>query len=172
VTIEFLPIYEDSLGILREKRKGMKTNFRLAHADLYVSSMEASLEFYVKHLGLFVLEDSIIEGVLPRYVSRGNFDAMRLVLLGTSTMSSGVELMEFLGESRDTAFNKVSTHQGSISFLTTNLRELTERLQTVGIEQDSEIFTVDLPHAGRSEIVFYLDPDGHPIEFIQLKKQH
>lgn len=139
----------------------------LIHADFYVSSMEKSLEFYVAHLGFSVVRDAIIEGDLPRHISNDAFDAMRLVLLSSAPGSAGVELVQFQGTPRNSGFH-VIPHQGSVSFIVENLRDLIARLRGVGIEPENEIATVTIPRVGRSEIVFVRDPDGHSIEFVQV----
>lgn len=139
----------------------------LIHADLYVSSMEKSLEFYVARLGFSVVRDTIIAGDLPRNISGGSFDSMRLVLLSSSPGSAGLELVQFQGVSRDAGF-RVIPHQGSVSFLVEDLRALVASLQGMGIQTENEIATVVIPRIGRSEIVFVRDPDGHSIELTQV----
>jgi len=139
----------------------------LSHADFYVSSMEQSLEFYVAGLGFSVVRDTVIEGDLPRHISSGAFDAMRLVLLSSAPGSAGVELVQFQGPERSPGFH-VIPHQGNVTFLVENVRDLITRLRNSGIEPEGEIAVVMIPRVGRSEIVFVRDPDGHPIEFVQL----
>lgn len=137
------------------------------HTDFYVSSMERSLGFYVTHLGFSVVEDTIVQGDLPSYVSNNSFDTLRLVLLNSAPGSACIELVQFQGEPRHPGF-RIVPHQGTASFMVENLHELLARLRRVGIEPENRIASVILPHAGRSEIAFVRDPDGHPLEFIQL----
>lgn len=141
----------------------------LIHADYYVSSMEKSLEFYVARLGFSVVRDAVIEGDLPRHVSKGAFEAMRLVLLSSSRGSAGVELVQFQGTESSPGF-RVIPHQGNVTFLVENVRDLIARLTTCGIKPENEIAEVMIPRVGRSEIVFFRDPDGHAIEFVQVSQ--
>jgi catechol 2,3-dioxygenase-like lactoylglutathione lyase family enzyme len=129
--------------------------------------MERSLEFYVNGLGLAVLEDFIVEGDLVRHVSRGASDVMRLVLLGVSKAGAGIELIEYQGVQKTLNADPIS-HRTTTSIVVDDLRALISELSSNGIEPSSEIFTVDLPNTGKSEIIFFLDPDNNPIEFSQL----
>lgn len=139
----------------------------LIHADFYVSSMEKSLEFYVARLGFSVVRDTVIEGDLPRHISRGAFDVMRLVLLSSAPGSAGVELVQFQGSERGPGFRVVPL-QGNISFLVEDVRDLIARLRNCGITPETEIAAIMIPRVGHSEIAFIRDPDGHAIEFVQI----
>ena len=48
------------------------------HADLFVSSMDMSLDFYCEKLGFKLIDDTIVSGPLIQYLSAGMYDAARL----------------------------------------------------------------------------------------------
>lgn len=140
----------------------------LFHSDLFVSSMERSLRFYSARLGFRVVEDSTVRGDLVRYVSRGRYDAMRLVLLKVSRVGAMIELLEFERPSEEPYDFEIAPYHGCITVLVEDLDGKIRELREQGVEPSSEIYEVGLPNVGASRVVFYADPDGHAIEFLQL----
>ncbi len=143
----------------------------LLHVDLAVASMERALHFYRDGLGINLLEDTIVEGDVPMFLSSGRFSRMRLVILQPSRIGGGVELIEFESDVTHESAKAEETRGGlqSISFLVDDIPSTVSRLATFGIQPLSEIMEVDLPALGKSNIVYFEDPDGHQIELVALQ---
>lgn len=153
----------------------------LLHVDLVVESIEASLRFYVDGLGFTVVEDALIRGEIPRFLSDGRYDSARMVMLQSARFGAMVELLQFPveecgdigrpthrgnGRSRATAFGPGLS---SISFLVDNMNDLTTRLASGGITPLTKPLPVDLPRLGSSLVLFVEDPDGNRIELVEAK---
>jgi catechol 2,3-dioxygenase-like lactoylglutathione lyase family enzyme len=141
----------------------------ILHADLYVRSMELALEFYCGKLGFTVIDDSTVQGLLSRHVSDNQCDELRLVLLRVSPVGAMIELVE-LKFRPEVAPNTVLERTGWISILVPNLDAHIRRMREVGLEPTSPVFKVELPRGGVSQIVFFQDPDGNNLEFLQVMK--
>lgn len=139
----------------------------LLHVDFFVSSIENSLKFYVDKLGMEVIEDTIVEGELVKFVSNGRFNTYRLVLLKISSQGAMIELMQYLDESGD-VHPEIIPHRGSTTILVKSIDKIVEKLKLKGILPSSDIFFVSSEKLGKSKIIFYKDPDGHIIEFLQV----
>jgi catechol 2,3-dioxygenase-like lactoylglutathione lyase family enzyme len=142
----------------------------LLNAALFVSSIERSLTFYRDLLGFSIFEESTVEGDVVRFLSNGHYSAMRLVLLKLApiALSTKLELLQFDECSRLTeAPDRPHPHAGSLAFCVPNLDEHIRRLRERGIEPCSDTFAIALPRLGRNSIVYYRDPDGHLIEFLE-----
>ncbi len=141
----------------------------ILHTDIFVSSMERSLEFYVGKLGWSVQDDAVIRGSLARFLSNGHYDAIRLVLLKPAPIGTMVELQEF---QRDSALGErhfqPAPHQGSIAVVVQDLMALVSRLGAKGVEPASGVFKVAMPKVGNTAVVFYRDPDGNMLEFMEV----
>ncbi len=139
----------------------------LLHVDMFVNSMEKSIEFYVNKLGLELVEDTIISGNLVKFVSDSVYKSYRLILLKTAYTGSMIELMEY----KDKNILKSAVNiQGPTRFtiLVNSLDRKIKMLSEKGVEPISEIFTVKTPKFGNSKIIFYEDPDKNIIELLQI----
>jgi catechol 2,3-dioxygenase-like lactoylglutathione lyase family enzyme len=147
------------------------TECMVLHADLFVSSMSAALEFYCEKLGFSVVDDAILRGPIVVNLSRGAFDEVRLVLLQVSRSGALIELQEFQSASGRKGHTLDLVPQRSlVTFLVANLAAHVERTQRGGLQPSSEIFVVDLPKRGRCKVIFYDDPDGNRLEFIEAMR--
>lgn len=145
-------------------------DYMILHVDLFVRSMEKALEFYCNKLGFSVFEDCLLEGPLVRRVSNGLYDALRLVLIRSSSVGAMIELQEFQAGSALT--DDALAHplrKGWVSILVPDLRALVETLRIHGLNPDSEVFVVKLTRSRPCEAVFYQDPDGNDVEFLQIQ---
>ncbi|MCX8129440.1 MAG: VOC family protein [Clostridia bacterium] len=138
----------------------------LLHVDIFVDSMEKMLKFYVDLLGMQVIDDAVLKGDLVRFVSKNKYDAYRVVLLQVSKMGSMVELIEYLGDSSCSL--KKAKEPVTITILVSSIELKIKQLQNYGIYPVSDVFQVELPRVGKSRIVFYEDPEGNMIEFLQM----
>ena len=140
------------------------------HADLFVRSMDVALNFYCK-FGFSVVEDAIIRGPIIRSLSRGMYDEARVVLLRVSSIGAMIELQEFQRDSALTSHSlDLQPGTGLVSILVSNLESHMNRAKNVGLYPESDVFTVDLPHQGNCHVVFYKDPDGNRLEFLQVQQ--
>lgn len=142
----------------------------ILHADFLVDSMSRSLDFYVRGLGFTLADDAVLRGKLPRFLSHEHYDAMRLVLLKPSAIGPMVELVEFQKDSalRGAPFEP-PPHHGSLAMVVKDLDAHIAALRKKDIAPASEIYDVPMPKAN-SRVIFYRDPDGHLLEFMEILK--
>lgn len=140
------------------------------HADLFVSAMNDALDFYCTKLGFALVDDSIIRGPIVISLSRGTFAEARLVLLRISRSGALLELQQFQAASALTANSDLVPERSLVTFLVADLHAQIARIKDNGLSPSSEIFVVSLPRQGSCEVVFYEDPDGNRLEFIQMRQ--
>ena|ERR1700730_17219961 len=147
-----------------------KREYMILHVDLFVRSMETALDFYCNKLGFSVFDDAVLDGPLIRRVSDGHFNALRLVLIRSSTVGAMIELQEFQPDSAltDNALAR-PLPKAWISILVPNLRSHMNTMREHDLHPDSEIFVVKLRSARTCVAIFYRDPDGNDIEFLQIQ---
>jgi len=141
----------------------------ILHADLVVTSMDSALEFYCTKLGFSIIDDTTIHGTLPGYLSDGAYNAVRLVLIRVSRVGAMIELQEFKNDSLVSVQTIVRPlNSGQISILVSDLQGHISNAKENGLYPESDLFSVVLPRQGPCNIVFYRDPDGNRIEFVQV----
>lgn len=141
----------------------------ILHVDIFVNSMDRMLEFYVAKLGMRIVDDSILTGELVRFVSNNQYDSYRVVLLKASVMGTMIELIEYLSEEKKE--KDMSESRATITLIVTSLAEEMTRLQKIGLQPLSKVFSVSFPVAGESDLVFYEDPEKNKIELLQMKEK-
>jgi catechol 2,3-dioxygenase-like lactoylglutathione lyase family enzyme len=147
-----------------------KRDYMILHVDLFVRSMEVALDFYCRKLGFSVVEDALLDGPLIRRISDGCYDALRLVLIRSSTVGAMIELQEFQPDSALTQnASAVALRKGFVSILIPDLRAHINNMREYDLEPVSEIFVVKLPQSRACEAIFYRDPDGNDLEFLQIQ---
>lgn len=139
----------------------------LLHIDLFVKSIEKSIDFYSNKLGMEILDDTIVTGDLVKFVSKGIYDKYRMVFLKVSYSGCMIELIEFI----DDELKEVDLKFGPTTFtiLTNSINIKMKALSDIGIFPISEVYDVETPKLGKSRIVFYEDPDKNVIEFLQVR---
>lgn len=148
-----------------------KRDYMILHVDLFVRSMETALDFYCNKLGFSVFEDALLNGALVRRVSDGHYDALRLVLIRSSTVGAMIELQEFQPDSALTADALgCPLRKGWISILVPDLQAHINSMREHHLHPVSETFVVKLPRTRACEAVFYKDPDGNDLEFLQIQR--
>src|SRR5262249_52481666 len=114
------------------------------------------------------IDEGHVRGPLVESLSRGEFSEARLALLRVSRSGAMIELQEFQAASALTGGpGKLVPDRSLITILVSDLAARVEELQRKGVHPSSEIFTVDLQKQGRCNVVFYEDPDGNRLEFIE-----
>jgi catechol 2,3-dioxygenase-like lactoylglutathione lyase family enzyme len=141
----------------------------LVHVDLTVADMERALAFYTGPLGLLVLEDCTLETEAARFLSAGKASKMRMVFLTSGTTTSFlVELIQLLDEKDQEASG--GRRDVIFAFLVNDLAETIRAMTADGRQPVSDVFPIHLPQLGRAQVVFYRDPDGYLIEFVEFAK--
>jgi len=132
--------------------------------------MQIALDFYCTKLGFSIFEDALLDGPLIRKISDGHYDAVRLVLIRNSTVGAMIELQEFQPDSALTENALVQPlRKGWVSILVPDLRAHINNIRQHGVHPVSKIFVVKLPKSRACEAIFYRDPDGNDLEFLQIK---
>lgn len=136
----------------------------LLHIDIFVRSIEESVKFYVQGLGYSVVDDFWVEGKLVRFVSNGMYDRYRILLLQIQYGSAMIELIQY-PSGIDT--NDLIKNKSTISIYVPSLEKHIYELAQKGIYPCSDMFYVNSPRLGTSRIVFFKDPDGNSIEYLE-----
>ena len=137
----------------------------VVHTDLVVRSVSASLAFYGKLLDIKIIDDAVVEGAVPGFLSEGRTQRMRLALLKLAPVGSMIELIEFMDLAEELGPVRFR-NRTSISVFVGELASVIARGKEQGILPESDVMLVHLPNSGKSEIVFFRDPDGYLLEFV------
>jgi len=142
----------------------------LHHVGITVKDLDASIRFYHDVLGLeFSNEPSPwfdgpelgpavgVPGAGLRQVS---------LILGDSTF----ELLEYKSPPSETAKPLLSNNIGAshVAFLVDDIREKKAELEAKGIEFYSDVNTVDEGVLAGWRWVYFEDPDGYPLELVEV----
>ncbi len=136
----------------------------LLHIDIFVKSIEESVKFYVQGLGYTVVDDFWVEGELVRFVSNNLYDRYRILLLKIQYGSAMIELVQYPS---GIGTNDLIRNKSTISIYVPSLDKKIYELAQKGIYPCSDVFYVNSPRLGTSRIVFFTDPDGNSIEFLE-----
>jgi catechol 2,3-dioxygenase-like lactoylglutathione lyase family enzyme len=140
------------------------------HVSFEVSDMERALRFYGEGFGFQLLNDRTISGRTSEIVTGLPGAELRVVHLRGHGM--GLELIHYnspIGAPR--APRLCDTGSAHLCFLVDDIDVEMERLVGLGARFLSEAMTVEGgPNAG-NRYVYFLDPDGIPIEFSQPVKK-
>lgn len=148
----------------------MALNIVLAHVDIVVSDIDKSLAFYRDVLKFSVTEDVTFGGKESLILSNGECETIRIVLVSPSRFGAGIELISFGGLLYSEELVGPQRGGGSITFLVPDLALFRKELFDRGAIPVRGPFEVILPRFGRSEIIYYRDPDGHELEFVQKQE--
>jgi catechol 2,3-dioxygenase-like lactoylglutathione lyase family enzyme len=143
-------------------------DYMVLHVDFFVRSMQRSLEFYCDRLGFSVVDETLLRGAIVHSISSGAYDEVKLLLLRASPLGAMIELLELQEDSAtDSNAPRAPLATGAVSILVPDLEAHISRAKAKGVDPVSDVFTVDLPQRGCCRLVFYEDPDGNRLEFIQ-----
>ncbi len=142
----------------------------LVHVDFTVADMERSVAFYTKSLGLRVLEDCVLESDAAFFLSAGTSRKMRMVfLISGNQRSLMVELIQFLDDGGPGASAASARRLDvTLAFLVSDLGEIARAMAAEGRRPVSDVFEIPLTQLGRAQVVFYRDPDGYLVEFVEF----
>ena len=136
------------------------------HVSFTVSDMERSLEFYRDLLGFEVLDDRTVEGNFAETVT--GLEGVRMRIIHLSGYGQGLELIQYLCASgQPQAPRTCDTGSAHLCYVGDDIQSEVSRLQERGVRFLSSVMRVEGgPNAGNS-MVYFLDPDGIPMEFTQ-----
>ncbi len=141
----------------------------LVHVDLTVADMERSVAFYTDTMGLLMLEDCTVETEAARFLSAGKASKMRMVFLTSgSTTSFMLELIQLLDENDQEASG--GRRDIILAYRVNDLQEAIRAMADDGHQPVSDVIPIELSHLGRAKVVFYRDPDGYLIEYVEFVK--
>jgi catechol 2,3-dioxygenase-like lactoylglutathione lyase family enzyme len=139
------------------------------HAAVTVGDLDRSLAFYRDALGLELRSRrDVREDYIPRIIGR-EFTMVRQAFLGVPGSDSGVELLEYVGiERRPQTYEPVDPGSGHFALIVDNIHAVDARLRAAGYRARSTapIEITGGPYRG-SFAIYFIDPDGHPVELIQ-----
>lgn len=136
------------------------------HVSFCVSDMDRSLRFYREGLGFEMMNDRIVQGPFPETLSGLPGAHLRIVHLRGH--GQGLELIQYyVPQSESPAPRFCDVGSAHLCFIVDDIDHETERLRQHGARFVSQAMTVaDGPNAG-NRAVYFLDPDGIPIELTQ-----
>jgi len=136
------------------------------HVSFTVSDMEQSLDFYRGALGFEVLNDRTVEGPFAETVT--TLKGVRMRIIHLSGYGQGLELIQYLSAAgQPEAPRTCDTGSAHLCYVVDDIEVEIARLGELGVRFLSEVMTVEGgPNAG-NRMVYFLDPDGIPMEFTQ-----
>ena len=136
------------------------------HVSFTVSDMEQSLDFYRGALGFEVLNDRTVEGSFAETVTTLKGVRMRIVHL--SGYGQGRERIQYLAAAgQPEAPRTCDTGSAHLCYVVDDIDAEIARLSALGVRFLSKVMMVEGgPNAG-NRMVYFLDPDGIPMEFTQ-----
>ena len=138
------------------------------HFGIVVRNMEKSLYFYKDVLGFKIVREMDESGIHIDKMLSLNKVKVKTIKLSVDNGITLVELLEFKSHRREIEERKFFDYGPSHLALTVNdLDGCFKELKKKGIEFNSE---PQLSPDGYAKVVFCLDPDGMPIELVEVLK--
>ena len=136
------------------------------HVSFTVSDMEQSLDFYRGALGFEVLNDRTVEGSFAETVT--TLEGVRMRIVHLSGYGQGLELIQYLAAAgQSEAPRTCDTGSAHLCYVVDDIEAEIVRLSALGVRFLSKVMMVEGgPNAG-NRMVYFLDPDGIPMEFTQ-----
>ena len=136
------------------------------HVSFTVSDMEQSLDFYRGALGFEVLNDRTVEGSFAETVT--TLEGVRMRIVHLSGYGQGLELIQYLAAAgQSEAPRTCDTGSAHLCYVVDDIEAEIARLSALGVRFLSrEMMVEGGPNAG-NQMVYFLDPDGIPMEFTQ-----
>ena len=140
------------------------------HVSFTVSDMDRSLTFYGEGLGFELLSDRTVEGKFPETVTALEGARMRIAHL--QAHGQRLELIEYLApKGQSPAPRTCDVGSAHICFIVDDIGGVMEKLRSCGARFVSEAMAVvGGPNEG-NQMVYFLDPDGIPMELTQRAKR-
>ena len=137
------------------------------HFGIVVTNMKRSLEFYKDFLGLKIereLHESgkFLDNMLK--MENVNVHTVKMSVSGGTTL---VELLEFESHPKSLSNNNAISNIGAshLAFTVDNLNDIYTKLKSVGVEFNAP---PQNSSDGYAKVTFCHDPDGTPIELVEV----
>ena len=136
------------------------------HVSFTVSDMSRSIRFYQDGLGFEVLDDRIVKGEFAETVSALEGAHMRIVHLRGH--GQGLELIQYFApDGNAPAPRTCDVGSAHLCYVVDDIDVEMEKVRSVGARFLSDAMAVEGgPNAG-NRMVYFLDPDGIPMEFTE-----
>lgn len=141
--------------------------FPVHHVGRTVSNLERSVEFYKLFGGEEVASEHFCG---PQFAKVLGFDdsdfEMRLVQIG----DVHIELLHYLVPTGEPSYSSRNCDVGAahICFIVDDINESYERFTSMGVKSYSTPETINEGDFAGAAFVYLLDPDGLPVELLQL----
>lgn len=139
------------------------------HGGISVTDLERSLAFYRDELGLTLLARRDATDDYLRAMHGLPFETVRMAFLAIPNSTTVIELLEYQGIERSKpAYIPMDPATGHVCFLVDDIHILYDRLRLSGhpARSGAPVEITAGPNRG-SWAVYFEDPDGYPVEFIQ-----
>lgn len=143
------------------------------HGGISVTDLERSLGFYRDELHLEVLAQRDATDEYLRRMHELPFTVVRMAFLRIPNSTTVIELLEYRGiELNRPTYVPMDPATGHVCFLVDDIHALFDRLHARGHRSRSAtpIEITAGPNRG-SWAVYFEDPDGYPVEFIERSRQ-
>ncbi len=142
---------------------------KIRHFGIVVKEMAASVHFYTDILGLKIFSDNIEEGIFIDTILGLHNAKVRTVKMGIIENATLLELLEFQSHSDNSDRKPLIYHQGP--------RHLAIEVESVDSAYDNlieeGIHFISPPAIspnGKAKVAFCNDPDGNPVEIVEIIK--
>ena len=136
------------------------------HVSFTVSDMERSVAFYRDGLDFEVLDDRTVQGAFPEAVSALPGAHMRIVHLGGH--GQGLELIHYYAPPGNSpAPRTCDVGSAHLCYIVDDIDAAMEKVGAHGARFLSEAKAVEGGPNEGNRMVYFLDPDGIPMEFTQ-----
>ncbi len=136
------------------------------HVSFTVSDIERSVAFYRDGLGFEVLDDRVVEGAFPEAVSALQGAHLRIVHL--SGHGQGLELIQYHAPAgKSPAPRTCDVGSAHLCYIVDDIDAEMEKVRKLGARFLSAAKTVEGGPNSGNRMVYFLDPDGIPMEFTQ-----
>jgi lactoylglutathione lyase len=139
------------------------------HGGISVSDLDRSVAFYRDELGLTLLTQRDATDDYLRAMHDLPFKTVRMAFLAIPNSTTVIELLEYQGiEVSRPTYIPMDPATGHVCFLVDDIHSVYSRLRLAGhpARSDAPVEISAGPNRG-SWAVYFEDPDGYPVEFIQ-----
>ncbi|MBN2466798.1 MAG: VOC family protein [Deltaproteobacteria bacterium] len=143
----------------------------LGHAGLVVRDMDKMVNFYQDNFGFQVVLDTMVGGKEANNIVNFHVESERIVVMQFG--ESQIELLEYRPSGRDYPddYRSNDIFGVHIALLTNNMEQDYEMLKEKGvtiISTGPQTIPKEHPIFGGTKVLYLRDPEGHPLELIQI----
>ena len=145
----------------------------LFHGGISVADLDRSLGFYRDELGLDVVAQRDATDDYLRRMHDLPFTVVRMAFLAIPNSTAVIELLEYRGvDVQKPTFIPMDPATGHVCFLVDDIHAMFDRLRASGHKARSATpIEITAGPNGDRRAVYFEDPDGYPVEFIQRAAQ-